>query len=288
MSLQEAFNSKKFVVTAEISPPCGTEVEPLLEKTTVLSGIVDAVNVTSNQRAQLHLSTLAFCRLLKERGFDPIYQITCRDRNALALNSDLLGAYALGIRNVLALSGDYPDKESGIKPVYDLDSVQLIKLIKKMEQKGLGINDKPLKGKTNFLLGAALNAGAEPLHPQIIKAKKKIEAGAQFFQTQVIYDVDIFKKFLKEFNEPKVVILAGILPLKSSKMARFLNDNVPGINVPDRLIKRLEDAKDQTLEGINISIEIISELRPLCKGVHLMTLNNLEIVPQIIKQAQLE
>ena len=287
MSFKAAIKSNKFIVTTEICPPKGVEVKPILEKASLLRGIVDAVNVTDNQRAKMNLSSLAFSRLLVEAGFDPIFQMTCRDKNALALQSDILGAYALGIRNILAISGDYP-VGGKVRPVYDFDSVQLISTIKKMERDGEDTFGDKLLGSPEFMVGGAVNPGAEPLEPQIIKMKKKLEAGCDFFQTQVIYDIEVFKKFLKEANCPKTKIIAGIFPLKNYKLATFLNEKVPGVRVPKDILSRMEKANDPEKEGLSIAAEMIKELKPICAGVHIMTLNNLEMVSALVSMTNLK
>jgi methylenetetrahydrofolate reductase (NADPH) len=289
MSLKEAIKSNKFIITAEIAPPKGVDIEALLESAEILRGVVDAINVTDNQRAVMRLSSLSFCAKLVQKGFDPILQMVCRDKNALALQSDILGAYVLGIRNILALSGDYPNHsdQPGVKPVFDLDSVQLVDLIKKLDS-GVDLAGNKLTGKPFFTIGAVVNPGADPLEPQIIKLNKKMEAGAEFIQTQVVYDVEKFKKFLKEAKiSPKVKVIAGIFPLRSYRMATFVNENVPGVSVPEKILKRIENAKDPLKEGLDISVDLIQELKPLCSGIHLMTLNNLQDIPEIIKRVGL-
>lgn len=284
MSLKEALNSGKFIITAEICPPKGVDVNPILSEAEALLGKVDAINVTDNQRAMMRLSGLAFSRLLLEKGFDPIFQLTCRDRNSLALQSDILGVAALGIKNILALSGDYPSKgdHKSARPVFDLDSVQLVEVIKKLES-GENLAGEKINGAPKFSIGAVVNPGAIPLEPQLIKLKKKIEAGAEFIQTQVIYDVEVFKKFLHEFNMPKVKILAGIFPLKSYKMAQFMNEKVPGVSVPESILKRMESAADPVEEGLKISKEIIDEVKPLCAGIHIMALNDIPLTVKLIE-----
>jgi len=289
MSLKEAIKSNKFIVTAEIAPPKGVDIEKLLEDAEILREMVDAVNVTDNQRAVMRLSSMSFCAKLAEKGFDPILQMTCRDKNALALQSDILGAYVLGIRNILALSGDYPNRgdQGGVKPVFDLDSVQLVDLIKKMDG-GKDLRGNKLTGKPSFTIGAVVNPGSMPLEPQLIKLRKKIDAGADFIQTQVVYDVDVFKAFLREAKvPPRVKVIVGIFPLRSYKMAAFVNEQIPGVSVPDRVLKRIKSAKDPVQEGLNISVDIIEELKPICAGIHLMTLNNLQEIPDIIKRSGL-
>ncbi|MFA4858758.1 MAG: methylenetetrahydrofolate reductase [Candidatus Margulisiibacteriota bacterium] len=284
MTFKEALHSGKFVITAEVCPPKGTNVEPLLREAEILLGKVDAINVTDNQRAMMRLSGLAFSRLLLERGHDPIFQLACRDRNLLALQSDILGAAALGIKNILALSGDYPSKgdHKSARPVYDLDSVQLIQTIKKLES-GQNWAGEKLDGAPKFCVGAVVNPGAVPIEPQIIKLKKKIEAGAEFIQTQVVYDVEIFKKFLHELPRSKVKILAGIFPLKSYKMAQFMNEKVPGVTVPESILKRMESAADPIEEGLRISKEIIDEVKPLCAGIHIMALNDIALAAKLVE-----
>jgi len=289
MSLKEAIKLNKFIVTAEIAPPKGVDIEELLERAEILRDQVDAINVTDNQRAVMRLSSISFCAKLAEKGFDPILQMTCRDKNALALQSDVLGAYVLGIRNILALSGDYPNKsdQPGVKPVFDLDSVQLVSLIRSLAD-GKDLAGNKLAGKPSFTIGAVVNPGADPIEPQIIKLHKKIEAGAEFIQTQVVYDVGKFKNFLKQAKiPPKVKVLVGIFPLRSYKMATFVNEEIPGVSVPKKILERIKGAADAVEEGINISVEIIEELKPICGGIHLMTLNHLEEVPEILKRAEL-
>jgi 5,10-methylenetetrahydrofolate reductase len=289
MTLKEAIKSNKFIVTAEIAPPKGVDIGGLIESAEILRDKVDAINVTDNQRAVMRLSSIAFCAKLAEKGFDPILQVTCRDKNALALQSDILGAYVLGIRNILALSGDYPNRsdQRGVKPVFDLDSVQLVNLVKELDS-GKDLGGNKLVGKPSFTIGAVVNPGSDPIEPQIIKLNKKIEAGAEFIQTQVVYDVEGYKKFLKEAKmPPKVKVLVGIFPIRSYKMANFLNEQVPGVSVPKKILDRIKNAKDPVEEGVNISVEIIEELKPLCAGVHFMTLNNLQVVPEIISRLRL-
>ena len=285
MSLKEALSSGKFIITAEVCPPKGTNVDPLLREAEILLGKVDAINVTDNQRAIMRLSGLAFCRLLLEKGFDPIFQLTCRDRNLLALQSDVLGAAALGIKNILALSGDYPSKgdHKSARPVYDLDSVQLVQVIKKLES-GENWAGEKLDGAPKFCVGAVVNPGATPVEPQIIKLRKKIEAGAEFIQTQVVYDIEMFKRFLHGLNMPKVKILTGIFPLKSFKMAQFMNEKVPGVTVPESILKRMEAAADPVEEGLKISKEIIDEIKPLCAGIHIMAMNDVPLTVRLIER----
>jgi 5,10-methylenetetrahydrofolate reductase len=233
----------------------------------------------------MRLGSLAVCRLLKEKGIEPILQITCRDRNRLALQSDLLSAYVLGIENVLLLTGDHTTlgDHPEAKPVFDLDSVQLIQVAKALEQ-GKDMKGNELKGAPKFFIGAVVNPGADPLEPEIIKMEKKIQAGAQFFQTQAVYDVDLFKKFLDNTKHLKTKILAGIVLLKSAAMAKYMNDNVAGVHVPDNLIKEISEVpkEDRPKKSVEIAVRLIKELKPLSAGIHLMPLGWDKLVPQIL------
>jgi len=285
MTFKETLDSGKFVITAELSPPKGVDIGDVLQKADFLIGKVHGVNVTDNQRAVLHLSSLAFCALLKQKGLDPILQMTCRDRNSLALQSDILGAYALGIRNVLALSGDYPRKVQykAVKPVFDIDSVQLVKLIRDMEN-GKDLAGEDLKGSPKFCVGAVVNPTADPLDMQLIKLQKKVDAGAEFIQTQIVYDVNAFKFFRDRTKDIKTKYILGILPFRTYKMAEFLANEVQGVNVPQSVLKRMENAKDPVKEGIEISIEIINSLKGYIDGIHLMTLNYVDVIPEILSR----
>lgn len=282
MTFKEALKNKSFVVTAELSPPKGVDLDAVLKKSDILKGRVDGVNATDNQVAVLHLSSVAFCALLKQKGLDPILQMNCRDRNALAMQADLLGAYALGIRNVLAISGDYPKKSLHhvVKPVFDIDSVQLIKLIIDMNR-GMDFAGEKLIGAPSFTVGGVVNPGADPIEGQIVKLKKKIDAGAEFIQTQIVYDVDGFKKFRDKIKDIKIKMLVGILPVRSIKMAQTIQ-NIPGVHLPKKLIDRISGAGDPVKEGIEISAEIINGLKGYIDGVHFMTLNNVESIPEIL------
>lgn len=291
MSLRQALEAKTFAVTAEIGPFKGTDTSEILELADLLRGRVHAVNVTDQQSSVMRLGSLAACRLLREKGLDPVLQVTCRDRNRLALQSDLLSAAALGIENVLALTGDYPSlgDHPQAKPVYDLDSVQLLWLISRLNQ-GYDMVGNELRGKTNFFPGAVVNPGADTeaaLELQLIKMEKKVAMGAKFFQTQAVYDLRAFEKFIKRVSWLGVPILAGIIPLKSAKMARYMNENVSGVNVPESLIKRMEEAPDKAQEGIRIAAELIRELKGMCQGVHIMAIGWERKVPAVLEASGL-
>ena len=260
----------------------------MLEDADLIKGRVDAINVTDLQSSVMRVGSLAVCRLLKERGHEPILQVTCRDRNRLALQSDLLSAAILGIENVLALTGDYPTlgDHPEAKPVFDLGSVELLKVIG-MLQEGKDMKGNLLKGTPRFCAGAVVNPGADPLEPEIIKMEKKEASGARFFQTQAVYDIGLFKKFLDSSRHIKVPILAGIVLLKSAGMARYMNKNVAGVFVPDSLIKEMEEAKEKSAKSIEIASRLIKELKPLCQGIHIMPIGWDKKVPLVLDAAGL-
>jgi len=289
--LKQALKAGEYVVTSEIGPPKGVNVEKYIEEAEPLKERVTAFNVTDLQSAVMRFGSLATCRLLIERGMEPVLQMTCRDRNRLALQSDLLSAYGLGIRNVLCITGDHQKlgDHPQAKGVFDLDSVQLLAAAKKLQEgKDLAGND--LEGNPEFFLGAVVTPEAEPLEMQLIKMKKKIEAGAEFFQTQAVYDTDKFKEFARRVSDLNVPILAGLVILKSVGMARFMNANVAGVNVPEELIEELKKDKDKTKSGqtgIEIAARTIKEIKDYCQGVHLMPLGWDNKVPAILDGAGL-
>jgi methylenetetrahydrofolate reductase (NADPH) len=288
--LQQALNAGKFVVTGEVGPPKGVNLEQCLDDAARLRDKVVAINVTDLQSAVMRVGSMAVCAKLIERDLEPVYQVTCRDRNRLALQSDLLSAWVLGVRNVLCLTGDHPvlGDEHDAKPVYDLDSVQLLKAASTLNQ-GQDLAGHELEGKPDLFLGAVVTPSAEPLEPQIIKMEKKIAAGARFFQTQAIYEPDRFEDFVNRAQGFNVPILAGIVVLKSAAMARFMNANVAGINVPDSIIAEMEETQkeDRKRKAVEISARLIRQVKPLSQGVHIMPLGWDELVPEIIEQAQL-
>ncbi|MFH1378821.1 MAG: methylenetetrahydrofolate reductase [bacterium] len=288
MNFKQALEKKLFTVTAEIAPPKGTDISACLEEADLIKELVDGINVTDNQRAIMRLSPVSLCHKFVQKGYSPILQMTCRDRNRIALQADLLSASVLGIENLLLLTGDsitagdHPDA----KDVFDLDSVSLLKTAARLNS-GYDLHDRKLNGSPQFLLGAAVNPGADPKEMQVIQMIKKILAGADFFQTQLVFDIDDFKLFLKLLKDnsvKKVKILAGIFPLKTAKQARFLNEKVPGVKIPEALISRLERSKNQEQEGIEIAWEIIKQLQNICAGVHLMTMGNKDILVNLLKR----
>ena len=292
MSFQEALNSGKFAVTAEAGPPKGTDIKKIVHEVEMLKGKVDAVNVTDNQSAVMRISSTSFCKIILEMGLEPILQMTCRDRNRIGLQSDLLGASILGIKNVLCMTGDHPNagdhKEA--KPVYDIESAQLLKVVDSLNN-GKDMMGNDLQGATDFYQGAVVTPEANPIEPQLMKFEKKIEAGANFFQTQAIYDIDKFREFMTTARKFPVKILAGLVLLKSAGMANFMNKFVPGINVPQELIDELKAAgKEKALDtGIDIMARHIKQLREenICDGIHIMAIGAEDKVPAIMERAGL-
>jgi methylenetetrahydrofolate reductase (NADPH) len=288
--LKQALESGQFVVTGEIGPPKGIELDKCLHDAEMLRGHVTAINVTDLQSAVLRVGSLAVSARLNERGLEPVYQLTCRDRNRLALQSDLLSAWALGIENVLCITGDHPilGDHTEAKPVYDLDSVQLLKAASTLNQ-GRDMAGHDLEGMPGFFLGAVVTPAAEPLEPQIIKMKKKIEAGARFFQTQAIYEPEKFAQFMNQVQDYKVPVIAGIVILKGPAMAKFMNTNVAGISVPDSIIRELEETakENRKKKAVEIAARIIKQVKPFCQGVHIMPLGWDDLVPEIIREADL-
>lgn len=290
MSFSDKLLSGKFIVTAEISPPKGTDTKAMLEEASMIKDIVDAINVTDNQRAIMRMSPAAACSLLSKKGFETIMHLTCRDRNRLALQSELLGAYAMGVHNILVMSGDYPTKgdHEGAKPVYDLDSVQLLGLIQKLNN-GFDFSGNRLEGKTDFRAGAVTNT--ELNETALIKLQKKINIGARFIQTQAVFDADSFSEFMDEIESKlqgtsgRVKIIAGVIPLSSEKNARFLNSNIAGIRIPEDIINRMRVARNPQACGMEIAAELIKELRDKCDGIHIMPIGSHENTMTILETA---
>jgi 5,10-methylenetetrahydrofolate reductase len=289
---KEILNSGKFVITSEIAPPKGTNIEKMLHHIDLLKGKVDGLNVTDHQSSVMRFPSIGGCLAIKEQGGEPILQMTCRDRNRLALQAELLLAYTRGIKNVLCLTGDAipvgDHKEA--KGVFDLDSVQLLRTIRLLES-GKDLGGNSLDGAVEFCAGAIVTPEARPLEPQLVKFEKKVEAGAEFFQTQAIYDIDNFSRFMQFARRFPVRILAGIVLLSSARMAKYMTENVPGIFVPQNLIDELSSApKGGALaKGIEIAGRMIASLKKesICHGVHIMAIGREEVVPDILAAAGL-
>ena len=291
-AFKEVLNSGKFVVTSEVAPPKGTNLEKTGHHIELLKDKVDAMNITDHKSSVMRFPSLGGALLVKELGGEPILQMTCRDRNRLALQADLLFASSRGINNVLCLTGDSvilgDHKEA--RGVFDLDSSQLLAAIRRMEKgKDLGGND--LDGSVSFCAGAIVTPEADPIEPQLIKFEKKIEAGAEFIQTQAVYDLDNFKKFMDYARQFPAKILAGIILLTSAPMARFMNKNVAGVMVPQELIDEMDAApKGRKLDkGVEIAGRMIKRIadEKMCDGVHIMAIGKEDLVPDIMSSAGL-
>ena len=274
MSFKDALASGKFVVTMDVIPPKGTDFSETLDRVRPLKGRIDGVNVVDMPSAVMRMSALPLSCILRNEGFDPIFQITCRDRNRLALQGDLLGAAALGIENVLILTGDQTDHSDDpqAKPVFDLDSVALLRAASGLEQ-GQDLAGQKLKGFPRFCLGAAVDSGAASLDQEIEKMERKVLSGAEFFQTQPVYDVEAFANFMKRVRRLNRPVLTGIFLLKSAKMGRFINQNVPGVHIPESILDEMEKSSDPVAKSIQIAVRTIKGTREFTQGAHIMTIN---------------
>jgi 5,10-methylenetetrahydrofolate reductase len=284
-TFKEKLQSDDLLVTAEITPPKGTDLSDALEDAEILRGLADALNVTDNQRAVMRMSPLAVSKALLDKGHGVIMQLTCRDRNRLALQSDMLAAYSFGVRNVCVMSGDHTTKgdHPRAKPVFDIDSVQLLGALRKMKE-GFDLSGNEIGDLSGMTVGAVSNA--DPSKPlQMLKLRKKIKMGAEFVQTQAVYDIGQFKIFMEQIGDLDVPVIAGVIPLKSAKMARFMNENIPGIKVPAETIKRMESAQKPADEGLLICAETIMELKRLCRGVHVMPIGKHNKTPELLEMA---
>ncbi|BAZ28287.1 hypothetical protein NIES4074_07180 [Cylindrospermum sp. NIES-4074] len=281
----------EFLVTAEVAPPKGGDPTHMMKMAATLKGRVHAVNITDGSRAVLRMSSLVASAILLQNGIEPVCQMACRDRNRIGLQADLMGAHALGIRNILALTGD-PVKAGDhpeAKPVFDLEAVRLLQLIRKMNQ-GVDSNDKPLTdGTLDLFAGAAVDPQSKSWSGLQSRFERKIEAGAQFFQSQLITDFELLEKFMDKIAASyKVPILAGIFLLKSAKNAQFINKAVPGVNIPQHIIDRLAKAKDPLEEGMQIAAEQVQIARQLCQGVHMMAVKREDLISPILDLAGVE
>lgn len=282
--LQEKLDSHEFVITTEVCPPKGADCTAFLAGARGLAPFVDAINVTDNQGAHMRISPLAAAALLLREGIEPVYQLTCRDRNRLALQSDLLGAAAIGVKNVLLLTGDHITfgDHKGAKAVFDLDSVQLIDAAARLCN-GEDLAGKKLHGPPSLFIGAAAAPEADPFELTLYKLRKKVAAGARFFQTQAIFNAEACRKFNEAVAPLGVKTIAGILILKSAGMARFINSSIPGLKIPDEIIGELESSSNPAATGIDIACRLAAEMKPYCHGIHIMPMGLEIAVPSVIK-----
>ncbi|MGD0229969.1 MAG: methylenetetrahydrofolate reductase [Syntrophorhabdales bacterium] len=295
--LKKVLTMGHFAVTAECGPPKGADPEVIRKKGRLLKGFVDSVNVTDNQTGVVRLSSLASCAILKEEGLDPVLQMVTRDRNRIALQSDVLGASALGIRNILCLSGDHQSmgNQPEAKGVFDLDSVQLLQVVREMRDKGVILGGDQLSSVPALFIGAVENPFGDPQGYRVSRLAKKVRAGAEFIQTQCIYNLARFKEFMAEARDKgldgNVAILGGVTPLKTARMAEYMAKNVAGMDIPDAVIARMKavPAKEQREEGIRIAVETIEALKGIkgVRGVHIMAIEWEEAVPELVEKAGL-
>jgi methylenetetrahydrofolate reductase (NADPH) len=295
--LRKVLKAGHFAVTAECGPPKGADPEVIRKKGSLLKGYVDSVNVTDNQTGVVRLCSLAACTILREEGLDPVLQMVTRDRNRIALQSDILGASALGIRNILCLSGDHQSfgNQPDAKGVFDIDSVQLVATVRQMRDTAKILGGEELSLAPELFIGAVENPFAEPFAFRVIRLAKKIAAGAEFIQTQCIYNLERFKEFMTQVRdrglESRAFILGGVTPFKSARMAEYMAKNVAGIDVPEELIKRLKGVApaEQKKEGLKICVETIQALRemPGVHGIHIMAIEWEDVVPEIVSAAGL-
>ena len=287
LSLSELLATSQKIITAEVTPPHGTNTEHFLKTARLLWPYVHCFNITDNQRALMRMSGLASASLLVREGMEPIFQMTCRDRNVLALQSDLLGAQALGVKNVLALTGDpvgagdTPDA----KGVFQFEAVGLLNLIKKLNE-GVDVIGKPLNGKLNIFAGAVVNPGGRSMDPQIKRLEKKMKAGAEFFQTQAVFSSETMQEFMTKVRPTGAKIIAGVLLVRTLKTAHFLQDKVPGIMVPDELFQCLEKAENPEEAGIDFAAQLVKDYLQICDGVHLMAIRSEEKLIEVLTRAE--
>jgi methylenetetrahydrofolate reductase (NADPH) len=297
-NLKARLEAGNFAVTAEAGPPRGAKPEVVREKAKILKGYVDACNVTDNQTSVVRMCSLAACKILRDEGLDAVMQMVCRDRNRIAAQSDMLGAAALGISNLLCLSGDHQvfGDHPQAKNVFDLDSIQLLMIARKMRDESKFASGKDVDGKPDLFIGAAANPFADPFKIQVPRLAKKVSAGAQFIQTQCVFNMEKFTEWMKGVRDrglhEKTFILAGITPIKSAPMAEYMATKVAGMDVPASLIERIKgvEKKKQKQEGIKIAVETIQQLKEIegIRGVHIMAIEWEEAVPEIVQQAKLQ
>ena len=294
-NLEKLLKRGEFVVTSELGPPRGASREAVEKKAEILKGSADAFNITDCQTAMVRLSSIASGVILINMGMEPVIQMTCRDRNRIAIQSDILGAAALGMKNLLCLTGDHQcfGDHPDAKGVFDIDSIQLLDIVRQMRDEKRFQSGEELKVEPRLFLGAAANPFADPFKFRAIRLAKKIAAGTDFIQTQIIYNIKKFEEWMSIVRDmglhKKVFILAGVTPIRSLGMAKYMKKNVPGMDVPDEIIKRLEGAGKKKVEGINICLDIIERLRKIegVAGIHIMAIEWEEIVPEIVERAGL-
>ena len=294
-NLEKVLEAGNFAVTAEVGPPKGTSASVIQKKGDILKSYCDALNVTDNQTAIVRMSSLSGCVILIRMGIDPVMQMVVRDRNRIAIQSDILGAVALGIRNLLCLSGDHQKfgNHPTAKNVYDIDSIQLVKTVKTMRDEKKFLCGENISGEVPLFIGAVENPFADPFEYRVIRLAKKVQAGADFIQTQAVYDLGTFARWMEMVRDQgldkQVHILAGVIPIKSVGMARYMRDNVSGVSVPNEIVTRLEDAKDVKEEGVKITLEIIEQIKEIdgIHGIHIMAVAWEDIVPVIAERAGL-
>lgn len=286
--LQKALENGEFAVTSELAPPKGTDFSHVLKCAELVRGRVCAINVTDFQSSALKATSLAMCKALQDRGLEPVLQITGRDRNRIAIQGEMLSAGFFGIKNLLAITGDHTTigDNPGAKPVFDLDSVGILQAASTL-MNGFDMGGNKLDRAPSFFLGATVTPEYDPIELQIVKMEKKVKAGARFFQTQAVFRIETMEKFKKLTEHLNVPVIAGIIPLRSAGMARFMNKNIPGINIPDNIIDRLRSSDNSVKEGIKIAGELIAELKEkgLCSGVHIMAIGAEENVPLVLEAA---
>lgn len=293
--LERLLKKGEFVVTAELGPPKSADREVIEEKAGILKGYADAINITDCQTAVVRLSSIASAAILAFLGLEPVAQMTCRDRNRIALQSDILGAWALGIKNILLLTGDHPKfgNHPEAKAVFDLDSIQLIQMVKQMKEEKKFLNGEEMKVEPKFFIGAVENPFAGSVALRAGRLAKKVAAGAEFLQTQIVYNLEKFSRWMELVRErgldEKIFILAGVAPIKSAGMAKYMQNKVPGMDVPDEIVSRMEKATDAKEEGVQICVDIIKALKEIkgVRGVHIMAIEWEEAVPEIVKGAGL-
>lgn len=294
-NLEQVLESGQFAVTAEVGPPKGTSRKNIERKAESLRGAVDAINVTDNQTAITRVCSLASCSIIKQMGLEPVMQIVCRDRNRIAIQSDVLGAVALGIKNILCLSGDHQKfgNHPTAKNVYDLDSMNLIAALRRMRDEKKFVSGDDMSGEAPLFIGAAANPFGDPFEFRVVRLGKKVRAGANFIQTQGVFDMERFKRFMEMAVERgldrQTHIMAGIIPMRSAKMAVYMRDEVAGMTMPDEIVARMEGAADAKKEGLKICLETIQQVReiPGVHGIHIMAVGWEDMVATIVQEAGL-